>query len=508
MKLQRFLKKISLLCAGLLLSAVIVSAAPARTIAANYDGFDPRADHKGEAGVYLYRFEGTLSNPCHWESKNSKPSVINSFYFDFTLTEDNGTGGSFGKRFDMSYDGWGNRNGDFLNDNFVRWSDDETGLSFELWLPGQLSRMDIHLELNGYIGWFNYERMSFSIDRIFCDGKQINKSSDYVNSSTDSSNGSVSIVMDRPDAKLITGITHDGDLTEKQYSKMVSEGTLGSEVRDSYNVLLTKAAINNLLTDPDNAVNQKFSHSDEAGMFLYTLNMKVENAINMNSAGYDAVEEFVIDFTYNGSQHYKLDMSWDGSRNRNERFLNIFRSSGDDSYTAKLNIWLPGKINKINILLNMAGGERLRIDFADVLINGFKVNTKTDYVTSAYYDSRAEIECKMPDSQIDIRDLSEDETKAALDLIFNGGDNSSEKPLIDQFGSPADKELIKAAHDEMNEYINATGVTVDTGYRSADVIKGFAMYRTVYCANMLEEVQRYVETKCSEHLASMSSTAE
>ena len=508
MKLQKLLRSVSLVCAGLLSAAVIAAASPVITNAADHDSFDPLADHKGEAGAYLYRFEGTLSNPCTWESKNDKPSVINSFYFDFTLIDDNGTGESFRKRFDLSYDGQGNRNGDFVNNNFVRGNDDETGLSFELWLPGQLSRMDIHLELDGYIGWFNYERLSFSVDRVFCDGKQINKSSDYVNSSTGSSDGSVSIVMDRPDGKLLTGITHDGDLTEKQYSKMASEGTLGSEVTDSYSVPLTKTAVNNLLSDPDNAVNQKFSHSDEAGMFLYTLNMKVENAINMNSAGIDAVEEFVIDFTYNGSQHYKLDMSWDGSKNRNERFLNIFRSSGDDSYTAKLNIWLPGKINKINILLNMSGGERLRIDFADVLINGFKVNKETDYVTSSYYDSKAEIECIMPDSQIDLRDLNEDEIKAALDIIFNNGENSSEKPVIDQYGSPAGKELIKAAHDEMNEYINATGVTVDTGYRNADVIKGFAMYRTVYCANRIDEVQKYVEAKCDEHLSSMSDTAE
>ncbi len=233
-------------------------------------------------------------------------------------------------------------------------------------------------------------------------------------------------------------------------------------------------------------------------MYLYTLKMLIENPVNTSNSGSDAMESFEIYFTYNGSEHYKLDMSWDSSvgRNKNPAFADLFRRSDDNETTAVMNVWVPGRVSRINVLLNMSGGERLSVTFADVLLAGLKINRKTDYVTSAYYESNAEIECTVPDSLIDLSGLSDERITEIMEMIYKADETADLSSIKDQFGSAIGSEQLKAAHDEMMNCIKAADN--DTRALYADVIEGFYMYKTIYRAESISAVQEYIMEKSEE----------
>jgi len=153
----------------------------------------------------------------------------------------------------------------------------------------------------------------------------------------------------------------------------------------------------------DGSIDQSADHSREESMYLYTVGMTLDNPCNSNDMDDDAVCDLTFTFTYlseNGqgaSKTYTLDMSWAGSRNRNEEILKAaFIRGNDNSCRTSMNVWVPGLVTKIAVHLNMDGGERLTFTVDEVSLKGFRVNTETDYVSSAYWDSDMTISCRVP----------------------------------------------------------------------------------------------------------------
>jgi hypothetical protein len=223
--------------------------------------------------------------------------------------------------------------------------------------------------------------------------------------------------------------------------------------------------------------------------------MLIENPVNVTNSSGDAIEKFVIDFTYNSNEHYKFDMSWDSDRaiNKNNTFARLFCRTNDDETTQTMSLWVPGRVSKINVVLDMSGGEKLSVTFSDILLAGLKVSRRTDYVSSSFFESKAEIECTVPEALIDLEGLSDEEITGIMDIIYKGDDRADISGIKDQLGSVVSGEQIKAAHDEMIKCINAADNDSRSAY--ADVLEGFYMYKTIYRAESISAVQEYIAEK-------------
>lgn len=187
----------------------------------------------------------------------------------------------------------------------------------------------------------------------------------------------------------------------------------------------------------DGAINQYVSHADEAGMYLYNLSLSVTNPCNSKDMDKDAVNSLKFTFTYaadNGCGSkgtYVLDMSWNKDKNRNADLLKKhFIRPDDNSYQTGMSVWVPGIVTKIQVHLNMDGGERLKFAVRGVYLNGFRGDVNTDYVSSAYYDSDATVNCVFPNARI----------------------IPSEGVLRDQFGAPAGEKLISLYEQNPAKY--------------------------------------------------------
>lgn len=501
MRFLFLIKKAASLSAAYLLAVSIMLTGVQNILASaeNSDTFSPLADHENEKGVYSYHFDGKLTNPCNESSIREKANVIGDFWFEFTYLDNNGTGEQHTEKFDMSYNGSENNNNAFLREHFVRPNDDETGLSFDMNIPGQLTKMKIHLEMNGWLGWFSYERLSFEINTVTVNGIKVNSSTDNVSSSVGSSDGTIVFLMDKPDSSLFAEAFGVEEITLGSFNKMVESGELDEvNVPDKYGAILTEQALIKITEITDSSVNQSFSHSDEQGMYLYTLKMQIDNPVNTNSAAGDSIKAFIIDFTYNESEHYKLDMSWDdqAGKNRNAALANLFFRPDDNETKAVMNVWIPGRVSKINVLLNMSGGERLSVTFSDVLLAGFKVNRKTESVSSAFFESTAELECSVPETLIDLSGLSDEQITEVMDIIYKADESTEASGIKDQLGSVIGGEQLKNAHEDMMKCISAA--ENDSRAEYADVIDGFYMYKTIYRAERINAVQEYIIEKRTE----------
>ena len=442
MKTKSIRKSLSLLCCAVLLGASV--SLP--RIAVSAAEIDQNVTHEAEAGMYCYHFEAELTNPCN--EKDMDKDSIYSFYFDFGYLSENGAGSKQTYRFDMSWDGTANRNSAFLKKNFIRANDNTQNISFDFWADGKLTDCHIHLNMDGG------ERLSFTVKQVTCGGIQVNTNTDYVSSAYWDSDAYLGFSMEPSvcqDAESLLG-NGASAVTELEVRKLISD--LQADVqpemilRDQYGAILMPKLLDKILLTHDGDINQNFRHSDEVSFYPYKLVLRVTNPINMNDADKDAVEAFTMDFTYRGEnglvdtdQHYQLDMSWDGSRNQNERFLRIFRKSNDDEYSTEMIVWVPGIVSNIDILLNMAGGERLSFTVEAVMLGDFTVNRATDYVSSAYWDSEAEIPCFVPSPQISLAGMDEAQISDTLHAVRQNSDVT----LFDQYGVKASDALIKKA---------------------------------------------------------------
>ena len=188
----------------------------------------------------------------------------------------------------------------------------------------------------------------------------------------------------------------------------------------------------------DGAVNQSISHVDEKSMYLYTFDIYLENPCNSADMDKDAVCVLWFDFKYkenNGygaEKTYRFDMSWQNGRNLNSEILNKnFIRPNDNACYTQMSVWVPGIISNVHIKLNMDGGERLGFTVNGIYLNGFRINTDTDYVSSAYYDSEADIPCFVP--------------KAAA--ICPDGTISAGAGIRDQYNGVFSDASIKSAQD-------------------------------------------------------------
>lgn len=148
--------------------------------------------------------------------------------------------------------------------------------------------------------------------------------------------------------------------------------------------------------------------SDSVSEYVYDVNIKVSNPCDSTSMDRDAVNILRFDYYYNGQNGYQsekkesFDMSWNGSANNNADFLreHFIRPNDNEFYTS-YKLTLPGKLSRIDVLLNMDGGERLSFEIQSVYCSGKRINSNTDYVSSAYNDSSASVHCSMESSVID-----------------------------------------------------------------------------------------------------------
>lgn len=190
----------------------------------------------------------------------------------------------------------------------------------------------------------------------------------------------------------------------------------------------------------DGSINQGSSHTDEKSMYLYTFDIYLENPCNSADMDKDAVCVLWFDFRYKESngygaeKTYRLDMSWQNGRNLNSEILrkNFIRPNDNACYT-QMSVWVPGIISNVHIKLNMDGGERLSFTVKSIYLNGFRINTDTDYVSSAYYDSEADIPCFVP--------------KAAA--ICTDGTISADAGIRDQYNGVFSDSSIKSAQERV-----------------------------------------------------------
>jgi hypothetical protein len=212
--------------------------------------------------------------------------------------------------------------------------------------------------------------------------------------------------------------------------------------------------------------------SDDSSKYVYTVNIKVTNPCNSSDMDRDAVNVLYFDYYYSGLNGFQdesketFDMSWSGNGNKNSDFLNEhFIRSNDNSYNTSYEITLNGKLNRIYIKLNMDGGERLSFTVESVYCNGIRINSNTDYVSSAYNDSTATVYCSMEKSVIneanspyfeEHNDFEISETE--MNAIINGLDNAEKYTgqFKDQYNSVIDtsvlKNCIEVSDGDINQY--------------------------------------------------------
>ncbi len=433
--MKRIRKATALLCAVCLAAAL---AAPQPSLAAN-----SQADGVSE---YVYTVNVKVDNPC--DSTSMDRDAVNVLRFDYYYKGQNGYQSEKSERFDMSWNGSANNNADFLKEHFIRPNDNAYSTSYELTLPGKLSRIDILLNMDGG------ERLSFTIESIYCNGKRINSNTDYVSSAYNDSSASVycsmeSSVIDESNSPYFTEYGGEG-LTEKAMSELAAglgnAADYAGQFKDQYNAVIDTAVLKNCVSDSDGDINQAYAHSDEESMYRYTFYFNVENPIDLSNADNDEVETFYIEMSYidkNGygsAKTYKLDMSYSESlkRNLNQKYLSCFESYGDDGYKAQFSVWVPGIITEVRSKLNMSG-EKLTVNFDRITLGSIAVNTERDYVSSVYYDSDAKIKCIVPTAQIALEGGSLPESYGT--------------ELRDQYGALVSETLYEKARSDPQRYL-------------------------------------------------------
>ncbi len=188
-------------------------------------------------------------------------------------------------------------------------------------------------------------------------------------------------------------------------------------------MLLTTFAAN----AADGTADQSTGNEAASGMYRYDIDIYLYNPCNSNDMDNDAVYQLWFDFGYkanNGygnSSTYRFDLSWNKNKKQNlnaDVLKAAFVRPNDNEYMTHFSVWVPGIVDSVKVHLNMDGGERLAFTVENILLNGYRINTDTDYVSSAYYDSDAVITCHTPQAA----------------LLCKGGTVDRSKPAYDQYG--------------------------------------------------------------------------
>ena len=393
---------------------------------------------------YVYTFNIKVDNPCN--SGDMDKDAVNVLYFEYHYNGQNGYQSEKTETFDMSWNGSSNKNSDFLHEHFVRGNDNAYNTSFDVTLNGKLNRTYIKLNMDGG------ERLSFTVESVYCNGKRINSNTDYVSSAYNDSTANVYCSMEKSaiDEQNSPYFQKNEEfITEKQMNDVIKgigdEAYIG-QFKDQYNAVIDPAVLSKCVGESDGEINQYYSHSDEESMYKYTFYFHVENPINLRNADYDEVEIFNIQITYtdqNGygsSKTYTLDMAYSDSlkRNLNPQYLAYFEKYDDNAYNTHFSLWVPGIITQVKAKLNMSG-EKLVAYFEKITLNSVAVNTKRDYVSSKYYNSSATVPCSVPAAQIAL-------TESALPQTYTA-------ELQDQYGAIVSEKLYRAAQENGDRYL-------------------------------------------------------
>ena len=211
------------------------------------------------------------------------------------------------------------------------------------------------------------------------------------------------------------------------------------------------------------AEQQKAQFESEGGWYLYDIDIDVENPYNKNGSDPDQINCFRWDFTYidnNGygsEKTYRLTMEYSGGRWQNSSVLErYFVRSDDNSASHTMKIWLPGKLTKLHIFLNMdyggfwnTHGDRVTVKVKKISCNGIQISTNEDYVSSISNDSNADINCTMAQSYpVSDTQLT---TKEMQELI--SGKNKEDK-VYDQFGAVLKSAALEACLNTYDGDVN------------------------------------------------------
>ncbi len=425
----------------------IICAAAIVTAHAPFFSASADTSEGGEnTGEYVYTFNLQIDNPC--DATSADEDNINVLYFDYYYKGQNGYQDEKKQTFDLSKKNSVIQNSDFWIEHFIRQNNSACSTSFDVTLPGKLTKVFIKLNMDGG------ERLSFTVKSIYCNGKMINSNSDYVSSAYFDSTATVycsmeESIVDEKNSPYFSNHT-TFDITERQINDIangVDDGeSYKGQFKDQYNSVIDTAVLKKCIATSDGDINQYFSHQGEESMYNYTFCLNVDNPIDLDSADYNEVEKFYFEIDYkdkNGygeKKTYKLDMSYSDSlkRNLNQKYLSCFERYDDNEYQTQFSLWVPGIITEVRCNLNMSG-EKLCFYVEKILLGSLQVNTGRDYVSSVYFDSDLKIKCAVPNSKIAMNEK---------DLPENYSEN-----LTDQYGFAVSEFLFEKAKEKPQKYL-------------------------------------------------------
>lgn len=391
-------------------------------VSAAGNSYNPLMSHAEDAGSYCYQFNIDLYNPCN--SNDMDNDAINEFTFSFYYVKENGLGNTETLDLDFSWDGSKNRNADFLKTHFIRPNDNQQNDTFYIWLPGKLTEVQMHLNMDGG------ERLGFTVKEILCNRKKISLGTDYVSSAYSDSDGVISCAMEFSDCSaFLQKNDFLGDtFTAKEIENCVKGLDQNSFLRDQYNAILCQKYLNDFVASYDGEINQKFPHFDEPSFYKYTLLFVIDNPLDADAPA-DKIDELWFDFKYraengfaNELKTYRLDCSWNSyeSRNMNPEITQKFRGSDK---TFAVDVWVPGVVEQIAMRLNVNftwDFDELSLYLQDVSINQRSVLTAIPSIYSTVGESNDTAVLIAAPGQIDLTQMSETDASAYLNALRNG----------------------------------------------------------------------------------------
>lgn len=426
---------------------------------------------------YQYNLEIMVNNFVTWKSYGK--GRVNEFSFTFYYYSDNGYGTEEAYVLDMSRHGGSNSNSDILERYFIDDRDgEELQIDFPVTLPGVLKDVTVHINMDGG------DRLGVEILRITCAGVQVNSNSDWASSAYNDSNAYVHSCMPMPyiSPDYSPFFKSNQFMQREEFEELIGErealGGYSSDFVDQYGIYFKNSSLRAAYRD-DPHLNDFFD-KQTMNIYKYTVDVHVNNPVNILDADKDAVEYFYLDFYYTADNGYgdvrlyTLDMSWNGHSNYNEEYLNLFRRTNDDEYDVSFDIYIPGLVGKVNILLNMSGGERMTLTFNRIMVNGFMLNTDTGKVSSSRLDSETYLSC--------------DFQKGKIDTELNDPDRLL---LFDQYRGILSDKMLFAAEGNLDGYIYHTDYVsqADKNATAAILKKILRTKKTV--SDVLEDGETY-----------------
>lgn len=438
-----------------------------------------RKQYQDTPSWYCYTLRLNVTNP--FNSSEGEYKQVGKFQWKFSYRDRNGYGDSHTYTLDMSWNSSGSRllNKELFNEMFARKNDNEYSKDMIVWLPGTLESINVQLDMDG-AGFMSLsgERVSVTVEEVRCGKTVINANTDYVSSVFYLSEAKIRCEMPETYAAEIDGNSL-ARATAGELERIIAGLDSSSDIRDQYGSKIELGNLDNVMAS-QGSINQNIDHSDEPGMYLYTLKMRVRNPVDLTTCGTDAVEDFRFTFTYLTDNGLGSRMTYDlelakGCRYHNKEILSKFMTRGSSAYDLDLDLWIPGILEKVDVLLNMNGGEELTVAIQSIECSGRRVSEKPAEVSSSYYDDTATVKCHMEHGMADLS-KSVSSQRAAISKIRSYGRNTD---ITD--------EQLEMLNSGENTYILSSDPALE-GVACEDVTDlGFSTYAPWNAAGKKEE---------------------